>query len=249
LGRKDEADKDKKERRNNFFIHGFEFICKRYIKSKTKGTMRIALLKRKILNVGALWISYVKLFPWIFRLNKHSIVMDCGANVGHISLYLSKTRATIYAFEPDPVAFARLAKRCGHIKNITCINKGVWDRNATINLYRHHEMSTQAAFTVSSSVFPQKKNITDRSAIEIEVVNLVEFIKSLNKKVDLVKIDIEGAEIEILKKVIETDAHTLFKIMYVETHETKIPDQKVELEQIRMKMKEKQIGNIILNWI
>jgi FkbM family methyltransferase len=211
--------------------------------------MRPALLKRKILNYGALGISYIQLFPWLFRLNKNSIIIDCGANRGHISSYLSLTGATIYAFEPDPIAFVQLVKRCSRRKNVNCINKGVWDKNAVIKLYRHREMKGQSDFTVSSSIIDEKKNIKPASAIGVEVIDLVEFMQSLSKKIDLIKIDIEGAEIQVLKKIIETRAYALFKTMYVETHETKIPGQKEELEKIKKELKRKEITNIKLNWI
>ena len=212
--------------------------------------MRAALIKRKILNAGALWISYIKLLPWLFRLNKNSVVIDCGANTGRISSYLSITDATIYAFEPDPIAFEGLFKRCGNKKNIHCINKAVWDKNTTLPLYRRTEMkNNEEAFTVGSSIVESKKNITTDRAIKIETINLIEFIQYLNKKVDLIKIDIEGAETEILQSIIQQDAHTLFKTMYVETHETKIPGQKEKIEKIKQQIKLKVIDNIKLNWL
>lgn len=211
--------------------------------------MRLALLKRKILNYGALCISYIKLLPWLFRLTKNSIVIDCGANVGHITSYLSLTGATIYAFEPDPIAFKILKEKFGNKKNITCINKGVWDKNTMLKIYRHQEMLKETDFTVSSSIVPEKKNVSNQSATEIEVIDLPGFIQTFNKKIDLIKMDIEGAEIEILNKIISTGAQNLFKKMYVETHETKIHSQKEELEQIKKQLIEKGITNIKLNWI
>ncbi|TMI63417.1 MAG: FkbM family methyltransferase [Bacteroidetes bacterium] len=212
--------------------------------------MRTALIKRKILNTGALWISYFKLLPWLFRLNKNSVIIDCGANTGQISSFLSITGATIYAFEPDPIAFESLQKNCGKRKNINCINKGVWNKNTMLKLFRHTEMrNNEQAFTVGSSIVDTKKNINPASFVEVEVINLIEFIQSLNLKVDLVKIDVEGAETEILQSIIHQDAHRLFKTMYVETHETKIPGQEEYLKKIELLMKQKGIGNIKLNWI
>jgi len=212
--------------------------------------MRTSLIKRKILNAGALWISYIRLIPWLFRLNKNSVVLDCGANIGAITSYLAVTGATIYAFEPDPVAFKILSERFRNKKNITCINKGVWDKDASIKLYKHREMKKdETSFTTGSSIVSDKKNVDVGSSYEIEVIDLVNFIRQLNKKVDLVKVDVEGAEIEILKKIIIEDAHSLFHTMYIETHETKIPGQAEELNAIKQRMKEKGITNIKLNWI
>ena len=109
--------------------------------------------------------------------------------------------------------------------------------------------NNEQAFTVGSSIVDTKRNISPGSFIEIEVINLIEFIQSLSRIVDLIKIDVEGAEIEILQSIIQKDAHTLFKTMFVETHETKIHGQKEHLEKIKEQMKQKEISNIKLNWV
>lgn len=212
--------------------------------------MNIALLKRKLLNAGAIWISYFKLIPDWFRLGKNSIVLDCGANVGHISKMLASTGATIIAFEPDPIAFEKLRQRCGSKKNITLIQKGVWDKDTILHLYAHkNSTGNETCFTVGSSIIADKKNIDILKTQTIEVVDLVSFMQQLNKKIGLVKLDVEGAEIEILKKIIATESWHLFDRMYVETHETKIPFHAEELRTIQKQLAEKKVRNIKLNWI
>src|SRR5216117_3530220 len=73
--------------------------------------MKLKLLKRIILNKGALWLSYIKLIPVLRRLNKNSLVIDCGANTGDITKKFADTGATVHAFEPDPLAYEFLKKR------------------------------------------------------------------------------------------------------------------------------------------
>ena len=212
--------------------------------------MRSALLKRKILNTGALYISYVKLIPDWFKLGKKSLVLDCGANVGHITKLFASTGATVISFEPDPVAFKELSKRCGYTKNVTLIQKGVWNQNSTIQLYTHKESAgDEASFTVGSSIVAEKINVDPSKAQSIEVIDLVAFMQQQKRKIDLVKLDVEGAEIDILKKILATGSHTLFDRMYVETHETKIRSQIQDLATIKEEMKKKGITNIKLNWV
>lgn len=212
--------------------------------------MKSALLKRKILNAGALWISFIKLIPDWFRLGKKSLVLDCGANVGHISKLLASTGATVIAFEPDPIAYEKLFLRCGKKKNITLIKKGVWDKNSVIQFYSHQESTGgEACYTVGSSILAEKINVSTEKTQSIEVIDLVEFMQQQKRKIDLVKLDVEGAEIDILHRVIATEAWHLFDRMYVETHETKIPSHVKKLQQIKEKIKEKGITNIKLNWI
>ena len=212
--------------------------------------MRFALLKRKILNAGALCISYVKLIPDLLKLGKKSLVIDCGANVGHVTKLFARTGAAVISFEPDPKAFKLLSKRCGSNKNVTLIKKGVWNQNATIQLYTHKEAAgEEASFTVGSSIVADKINIDLSKAQSIEVIDLVAFMQQQKRKIDLVKLDVEGAEIEILKHILAAKAWHLFERMYVETHETKIPSQVKELENIKAQLKENSISHIKLNWI
>ncbi len=212
--------------------------------------MRSALLKRKVLNAGALSISFTKLIPDWYRLGKNSFVLDCGANVGYITKLLASTGANVIAFEPDPVAFEQLTKRCKNKKNITLIQKGVWDKNSIIELYEHKETTgDEASFTVGSSIVAEKINVNAEKGRAIEVVDLVEFMQQQNRKIDLVKLDVEGAEIAILKRILAAEAWHLFDRMYVETHETKIPSQLEDLNWIKNQLKERNIQHIKLNWI
>jgi FkbM family methyltransferase len=212
--------------------------------------MKTSLLKRKVLNAGALWISYIKLIPDWFRLDKKSLVLDCGANVGHISKLLASSGASVIAFEPDPIAYKKLLLRCGNKKNVTLIQKGVWDKNSVLQFYSHEDSTgNEASYTVGSSIVAEKINISTEKKQSIEVIDLIEFMQKQNRKIDLVKLDIEGAEIGILHRIIAAEVWHLFDRMYVETHETKIPSHVQELQLIKQQIKEKGITNIKLNWI
>ncbi len=238
-------------------LAGGVFIFKKifnhnHVQSGQQGSVRMnaARLKRRLLNTGANWISFIQLLPELLRLNKKSLVLDCGANVGFISRLLSYTGARVISFEPDPAAFRKLVHRCRKRKNVTCIQKGVWDSDATGFLYRHKlSMEGETDFSVGSSIIAEKKTIDTGKKQVVELVDLTRFLQSLPQPPDLVKMDVEGAEIDILKKIIATDTHRLFRKMYVETHVSKIPSHKKELEAIRRQLKEKGIRNIKLTWI
>jgi FkbM family methyltransferase len=213
-------------------------------------SVRISLLKRQLLNAGAIAISYVKLIPDWFRLGKGDLVLDCGANVGLITRLLASTGATVISFEPDPRAFKVLQHRCGHLPNVQLRNEGVWDKEAILPLFDHAEgKAAETAFTVGSSLIAQKVNVDVHKSRPVPLIDLVAFLRSQPQKISLIKLDVEGAEIAILEKILQEKAWDLFDRMYVETHETKIPDQLPALEKIRTQLRSNRIEHIKLNWI
>lgn len=212
---------------------------------------RLQLLKRKVLNRGAFFISFFRLQSVLNILSKNSVVIDCGANLGDISLLFARTKAKVFAFEPDPLAFTILKQRTNGFSNVICYQKGVGTANETTKMYLHKGRAKQNddAFSVSSSIIGEKKNIDPNNFIEIETVDLSEFINSFEEKVAVVKMDIEGAEIDIIENLIANETYKKVDMFFVETHEYKIPGHSKKVKQLKHLLATKNIKNIKLNWI
>lgn len=212
--------------------------------------LNFPVLKRKVLNKGALFISLFKLRPLLADIKRGSIIIDCGANIGDITAQFTKTGAKVYSFEPDPLAFGHLQKRFEDKENISLFQQAVWIEDTQIPFYFHKDRKAEEMeLTVSSSIVDNKNNINDAQKIMIEAIDLVAFIESLDAPVALLKIDIEGAEIELLHKIIASEIYKKINLAVVETHESKIPGHIEKVAKIKQLLKEKNIDNIKLNWI
>ncbi len=211
----------------------------------------IGRLKRIVLNRGAYWISRYRLRGILRTLDAGSLVIDCGANVGDISALFLGTEASVIAFEPDPVAHAILVDRFRDNPRFTLHKKAVSDHNGRASFYFHKDRDGADAreFTVSSTLVAEKRNVDAGQSMEVELVDLSAFVASLGRRVDVLKLDVEGAEIGILKKILAEGTHERIGLMLVETHETKIPGHAAEVASLRRELKEKGIQNIRLNWI
>lgn len=201
-------------------------------------------------NVIQKWLTDIMFNRFLAKLNKDSIAIDCGANVGDISLKLAKTGARVFAFEPNPFAYEELIDKVKDYKNVTCYKKGVWDKNTVTKLYFHNQAKIDEAFwSFGSSIIRDKGNVDKGRSVEVEIIDLTEFIDKLDKQVDLLKIDIEGAECELLEKFIEKELYKKVAITLVETHDSKIAGQKQKTDKVREQIREKGIENINLSWL
>jgi FkbM family methyltransferase len=206
----------------------------------------IQLLKNSIRVV----LTDVMFNRFLTGLKPGGIAIDCGANVGDIAVKLAKTGIRVYAFEPNPYAFKKLHSRINGFNNLTCINKGVWDRNTTTRLYFHQDAGNNGEFwSFGSSIFSAKNNVNPGHSVMVELIDLTEFIEKLDRPIDFLKIDIEGAECEVLEKFLLKDLQNKVKLTVVETHDSKIPGLKEKTERIRQTIREKGVTNIKLSWL
>jgi FkbM family methyltransferase len=130
-------------------------------------------------------------------------ILDCGANIGVASLYWSRTvrNARITAFEPDPVLAAMLRRnliRCG-ANEVEIVEAAVWQEAGSMG------------FLAGSP---------DAGRLELagggERVRTVRLRDYLGDPVALLKLDIEGAEVEVLRDC--ADRLALADHVFVEYH-------------------------------
>lgn len=127
--------------------------------------------------------------------NKSPLIIDCGANIGIATLYFKNKypNSKVICFEPDPGTFEILKKNCeeNNLKNITLYNKALSDTNGKIKFYSYGNFEGSPGNTIN------KKWVNFENVKEYNLDCMT--LSSLNlKKIDLLKIDVEGAEGKII---------------------------------------------------
>ena len=210
-------------------------------------------------SVYELFVQKFSFFPgflslpevdWNIQCDKEDILIDLGANIGDITSRLAKTKAKVYAFEPDPIAFKILSRRFSLIENVICINKGVMANAGQLELYPcNPNQIDRIQASVGSSFVPQK-NHTKNSFGVVECVGFSDFIYELNKPIKFVKMDIEGAEVEVLTSLIDSGACEMIHKIAVEIHDQQISSLKEPTEALREKILIHQLSKKInLGWV
>lgn len=147
---------------------------------------------------------------WVEQnLKPDALFIDCGANIGIQSLiaaehYRAQLGTTVeplvYAFEPNPRILQQLEENI-HLNQLENLIKAqpnaVSDRKAWTQFY----LSSEDNSTSSSLADLGPGNLHTGEAVEVQTVSLAEFVQhnASNRRVGLIKLDIEGAELLALR--------------------------------------------------
>jgi FkbM family methyltransferase len=139
---------------------------------------RLAIAVHEPKSAGAFWNA----------IENGMIVIDGGANLGGYAMLAAKRAAArIYAFEPEPGNYAQLVRRVRGLRNVIPIQKALGRRSgkAELHLDRFHARHS----------LTRDGNRT----ITVPVTSLDDFVREQSLPgVDVVKLDIEGAELEAI---------------------------------------------------
>ena len=176
----------------------------------SKGTRKISTLKYNIkmdLDLNEYLQSYLYFFgsyelptlKLIKRLLKPSdMILDIGANVGYTSLTFAKfinDKGKIFSFEPEKKNYNTFLKniKLNKFNNIYPHKLAVADENKSIKLY----LSKSENDGIHSTLL--HTDTLSENYEEVEAVKMDDFVKNNNiTKVNFVKIDVEGAEIDVI---------------------------------------------------
>lgn len=178
------------------------------------------------------------------------IAIDCGANVGDVTAFWLTKSATVFSFEPNPYAFRVLSERFKDNKDIHCLEKAVGLKDETGRLYLHKNASeNQVYWSTGSSMLPFKGNVREDKWVDVEVIDLRRFILNLGRRVKILKIDVEGAECQLVTGLIEAGVVNLIDHIFVECHDRKIPELRKETQELRRLIRKRNLHHINLDWI
>ncbi len=182
------------------------------------------------------------------RLKPGEVAIDCGANIGKITRAMASSGALVYAFEPDPNAFRILVENTKGLSNVICHNKAVSTENGIAKIYFNDQYcENPEKWSTGSTLLPDKPHVDKSNFAVCETLDLAEFIKNLNKPIGVLKMDIEGAEVNVLNKLIDLGLTQRIRRILVETHE-RFPTLKEPIERLRARIVALNLRNIDLDW-
>jgi FkbM family methyltransferase len=203
--------------------------------SKDFNCMILAIFK-KIRNAipGFEEKQFLRVKPWVlchgdktfrldYNLDENSIVIDLGGYEGQwASDIFSKYQSHIYIFEPYTPFFENIKKRFLKNKKIMVYNFGLASESS--NSYLSFNGDNTSSYIDKGENFP------------IQLVDFMEFYDSQNfQMIDLIKINIEGAEYDLLESLLIRGNLSKIKNIQVQFHDF-VPNAEERVAKIRSKL-------------
>ncbi len=136
--------------------------------------------------------------PWIRQLSSEihdlDIALDVGANIGLVTCWLSKRARNVYAFEPiaENADFMKSNVELNGCRNVEIIESAIGETNGVVDIFKreafgHHGMT--------------QKHVSKTLEInQVPITRLDDFCRNAGiDHVSFLKIDVEGAEIAVLR--------------------------------------------------
>ena len=142
-------------------------------------------------------------------------VLDLGANIGLASVYFSTQfpLATIIAVEPDVHNFKMLEINAGNSSRIKAINKAIWHDKRSVKVVSDFRDGKDWSKRVAEST-------EGIAGLNVQTTTIIDILNSEKIEVlDFLKIDIEGAEKEILNRDVNVDFLDRVRVLCIEIHD------------------------------
>ena len=194
-------------------------VANRFLAVGSSGTAKLAGFSVNYGHRGSFYGMFKEIFidqNYLIRPTQEEItIIDCGTNIGMSVLYfkLLAPNAKVIAFEPNPDTFNIIKDNVGKNNlDVKLYNVGLGKEQGELPFYT--DMGDSSSQSASLTKHIQNKN-RELKEIKVTIDKLSNYISG---PIDVLKLDIEGAEGEVLEDLEETDKLKYCKIVFLEYH-------------------------------
>ena len=128
-------------------------------------------------------------------VTKGLTVIDIGANIGYYTVLAASLvgdKGKVFAFEPEPQNYALLVRNIelNGYKNVTLVRKAVSSKNNRTDLFINRATGAHSILSGHADTV---------QVTPIETVKLDQYFRGRESPIDIVKIDVEGTELDVIK--------------------------------------------------
>jgi FkbM family methyltransferase len=168
-----------------------------------------------------------------FRPEEGNIVIDVGAHIGLYTIVASKyvgSSGKVISIEPDPGNFEVLVGniKLNELTNVKAFNYAAYSQNSKMKLYLPEK---EAGYTIYNTLIPDRAyraakylNVNARTLDETITLSSVKVTD-----IKWIKIDVEGAELEVLQGAPNILLHSRNIFVLIEIHSIWLHEQIIKL--------------------
>ena len=186
-------------------------------------------------------------------LRPGDVCIDCGAHIGDVALPLAATGAEVHAFEPEPRFFQKLADASADTPNLIVHQAAVGIKNGEARFFRSTAASKRPAKRATGGTLVAQSAVADEdSAVTVPVVDLAGYIEKLlhnHDRLAFMKIDVEGAEIDIVNHLVDAGVLPRIGLTVVETHRWLMKSRAAEFDRLNEIARKQPELNLFMGWI
>jgi FkbM family methyltransferase len=149
-------------------------------------------------------------------------IFDGGAFKGYVSLKYNKLfpNSTIHSFEPYPESFSTLKRNTLQHRNIKPYNKGLGEYVGISKFHSNNFAPTNsllATHVEGDSNWGGEKILDTKEILDIELTTIDQIVEEENiKRIDILKLDVQGAEYQVMAGAKKTIEKGLIGLIYTE---------------------------------
>jgi FkbM family methyltransferase len=159
-----------------------------------------------------------------------NVFIDCGSNVGQAliefaSMYNMDSSWFVESFEPNPYLIDKLKTNIANLPmKITTHNKAVWNNDGEVefSLMIEESQGSSVKKLMDAGVCADEKSLSYRKHNSIINAPSIDISKILNNYTEsdyiVVKLDIEGSEFCVIRKMLADNTIDLIDELYIEWH-------------------------------
>jgi|JI9StandDraft_2_1071091.scaffolds.fasta_scaffold91115_3 FkbM family methyltransferase len=149
-----------------------------------------------------------------------SVFLDVGAHDGQTLEEVIKPQygfGSVYAFEPMLLQYNHLQDQYGYIENVRILPFGLWNQKGKYSVYGDNSH-------LEASMFQEKIDVDENIESTCMFLKASDVVSKFSEQV-VMKLNVEGAEVTILRDLIETGAIFNCRSIMVDFDCVKIPGQ------------------------
>lgn len=172
--------------------------------------------------------------------NREMVFLDVGANQGEFSVFAAKrlSAGRVFSFEPAPELNERLHEnvRINGFTNVEIRSEALWNEDTTLAL--HFPSETCYDGSRNEGLASLHSSTATTTAVDVQCRTLDGVVGELAiSRIDVIKVDVEGAEREVLQGATET-IEKFKPTLLVEADRTRNEEAGVELDSMLDQLEE-----------